>query len=109
VTEPSGEKVGYSHQDAENGGHLSSDFTSGYGPEEYQIRRAPKGKYEILAHFYSSSSAKILGAVTIQADVFTNFARKNQKRESLTFQLKLDPDSADEREKYLIGTVKFSQ
>jgi len=109
VTEPSGEKVGYSHQDSENGGHLSSDFTSGYGPEEYQIRRAPKGKYEILAHFYSSSSAKILGAVTIQADVFTNFARKNQKRESLTFQLKLDPDSADEREKYLIGTVKFSQ
>lgn len=109
VTEPGGEKVGYSHPASANGGQISADFTSGYGPEEYRIRRALKGKYEILAHFYSSSSAKILGAVTIQADVFTNFARKNQKRESLTFQLKLDPDSADEREKYTIGTIEFKK
>lgn len=109
VTEPGGEKVGYSHPASANGGQISADFTSGYGPEEYRIRRALKGKYEILAHFYSSSSAKILGAVTIQADVFTNFARKNQKRESLTFQLKLDPNSAEEREKYTIGTIEFKK
>lgn len=109
VTEPGGEKVGYSHPASANGGQISADFTSGYGPEEYRIRRALKGKYEILAHFYSSSSAKILGAVTIQADVFTNFARKDQKRQSLTFQLKLDPNSAEEREKYTIGTIEFKK
>ncbi len=43
VDEPNGERAIYSNPSAAIGGHLSNDMTSGYGPEEYLLRRAPAG------------------------------------------------------------------
>src|SRR5208283_2955842 len=40
VTEPSGEKAFYGHNRTMIGGLVSCDFTQGYGPEEYLVRRA---------------------------------------------------------------------
>ena len=101
VIEPSGEKVDYSHNRSVIGGMISSDFTGGYGPEEYMVRRAMPGVYKIKAHFYGSRSVELLGSVTVQADIYTHYGRPSQKRESLTFQLKQKEDV------YEMGEIEF--
>lgn len=87
VTEPSGEKCYYGHNRTANGGRMSRDFTQGYGPEEYMVKVGRSGKYRIQANYYGSSSQKLSGAVTLQAEVYTNYGRENETRQDLTFRL----------------------
>ena len=64
VIEPTGEKVYYQNMLSTIGGHFSKDFTQGYGPEEYIIRKARHGVYKIQANFYGSQAQMMSGAVT---------------------------------------------
>jgi tetratricopeptide (TPR) repeat protein len=101
VIEPSGEKADYSHNRTTIGGLVSDDFTGGYGPEEYMVRRAMPGVYTVKANYYGSDAVKLLGAVTVQMDVFTNFGRENQQRKSVTVRLK------EKEETVKIGEIEF--
>jgi hypothetical protein len=101
VTEPSGEKCYYSHALTRTGGLISRDFTGGYGPEEYLVRRATAGEYRVQSNFYGSRSQSLTGAITIQATVITNFGRPNEERRSLTVRL------TDAREIIDLGSARF--
>ncbi|HEO64674.1 MAG TPA: DUF2135 domain-containing protein, partial [Spirochaetes bacterium] len=101
VTEPSGEKAYYSHPKTVIGGKVSRDFTQGYGPEEYVLKKAMKGLYKIEANYYGSSSARILGAVTLQVDIFTTYGRPDEKRKSITLRL------TGEKETVYVGDIRF--
>ena len=81
VIEPSGEKAFYAHNRTTIGGLVSCDFTQGYGPEEYLVRRAAPGIYKIEANYYGSRATRLLGPVTVQVDVFTDYGRKNEQRQ----------------------------
>ena len=87
ITEPSGEKVDYSHNRSLIGGRMSRDFTSGYGPEEYSVRKAMKGKYKIQANYYGNHASTLMGPVTITIDIYTNYGRKNQAMKRITKRL----------------------
>lgn len=101
VVEPSGEEAFYSHNRTSSGGLVSRDFTQGYGPEEYMIRKAKPGVYRVFAHYYGSHQTTLLGPVTITAKVFTNFGRPNQKQEVLTLRLNEQKENAE------IGAIRF--
>jgi tetratricopeptide (TPR) repeat protein len=101
VTEPSGEKCYYQHQLTTIGGHISRDITEGYGPEEYMVRKAMPGTYLIQANYYGSRSSYLRGPVTLQVDVYTNYGRPQEKRQSLTIRLKQAKDVIT------VGEVKF--
>jgi hypothetical protein len=101
VIEPSGEHAYYSHNRTRIGGMVSRDFTQGYGPEIYAIRRAMRGRYTIKTKFFGSSAARITGAVTLQVDVYTNFGRANQRRRSLTLRLTKSKDE------FVVGSIAF--
>lgn len=101
VTEPSGEKAYYSHSRTTIGGNVSRDFTQGYGPEEYIVRKAMHGTYKIQAEYYGSSSPTLAGAVTLQADVFTNYGRKTEQCKSITLRLAAKKETVD------IGEIEF--
>jgi tetratricopeptide (TPR) repeat protein len=88
VTEPSGEKALYSHPQTTIGGNISRDFTQGYGPEEYVLRKAMTGTYKIEANYYGSSAAQWIGPVTLQLDLFTNYGRPGEQYKSVTLRLK---------------------
>ena len=103
VIEPSGEKVTYSNTLSSVGGMFHQDFTGGYGPEEYLIKKAPKGEYTIKVHFYGNNSPELTGATTLYVDVITNFARGSQKSQTLSLRL----DKADED--YLVGKISFGE
>ena len=61
VIEPSGEKAFYAHNRTTIGGLVSCDFTQGYGPEEYLVRRAAPGIYKIEANYYGSRATRPAG------------------------------------------------
>jgi len=101
VTEPSGETAFYGHQQTTIGGLVSEDFTDGYGPEEYFVRKAMPGMYKIQADYFGSQAVKLLGAVTVQVDIFTNFGREDEQRKSLTVRLK------EAKDMITIGQIEF--
>jgi hypothetical protein len=103
VTEPGGEEASYGHNRTARGGMVSQDITDGYGPEEYLIRIAPTGGYNIKANYYGSRQQTIVGPATVTATVFTNWGRANEKREVLTIRL----DKPDE--KVDLGTITFGR
>jgi len=101
VTEPSKEKCFYSHNRTRIGGRMSRDFTQGYGPEEYMLKKAAVGKYLIQSNFYGSRAQQLIGAVTLQVDVFTNYGRADETAQKLTFRL------SKNKEVFSVGTISF--
>jgi Ca-activated chloride channel family protein len=101
VIEPSGEEAFYGHKLTAIGGLVSRDFTQGYGPEEYIVRKAIPGAYKIRAKYFGSRQQTLLGPVTATATVITNFGRPNEKRQVLTLRLSGAKDMVD------IGEINF--
>ncbi len=95
VFEPTEEHAYYSHNLTAIGGLVSRDFTQGYGPEEYVLRRALPGTYTIKAHYYGSSQQALCGPCTVAVMVFTNYARADEKKQVL--MLRLDKPSDEVR------------
>ena len=103
VTEPSGEVCKYDHNRTTIGGLMSADFTQGYGPEEYCLRRLMPGQYKIQANLYGSGLQQIAGPTTVQATVITDFGRPTEKRQALTLRLSSASEIVD------VGTVTLGQ
>ena len=101
VIEPSGEKAYYSHRKTTIGGRVSRDFTRGYGPEEYLLHKAMKGKYAIRVKYFSSRAPRLSGSVTLQVDIFTHFGRPNATHRSITVRLRRSKEIID------VGDISF--
>jgi len=56
ITEPSGEKCYSFHNKTLLGGMMSRNFTKGYGPQEYLLRNAQTGQYQISVRLFSAMS-----------------------------------------------------
>jgi len=97
ITDPNGEKVYYSHPLSYQGGRISKDMTGGYGPEEFSLKSAKKGKYRIEVDYYGNTQQIVAGAVTVQAKLITAFGSRAQKEQLLTLRL------ADKKENVLVG------
>ena len=87
VFDPNGEPCSYSHRDTRIGGHMSPDYTRGYGPEEFLLKRAQPGKYQVHVKFYGNRQQIIAGATTIQVEMTTGFGGSSAKTESVTLRL----------------------
>ena len=101
ITEPSGEKAFYSHPRTRIGGHVSRDFTQGYGPEEYILKKAMPGAYTIEANYFGSSAPKLIGTVTLQADIYTHYGRPDEQHKAITLRLE------DNKETVKVGEIEF--
>ena len=101
VVEPSREKAYFSHRKTTIGGRVSRDFTRGYGPEEYLLKKAMKGKYAIRVKYFSSRAPKLSGSVTLQVDIFTNFGRPNATHRSITVRLRRSKEIIN------VGAISF--
>jgi tetratricopeptide (TPR) repeat protein len=87
VTDPNGEKVYYANRLGYQGGSLSSDFTGGYGPEEFSLRLAKPGKYKVQAHFFGNHQQIVSGATTLMLRFSTGFGTSQQKDENVIVRL----------------------
>lgn len=102
VTDPNGEKCFYGNNRTKAGGRLSDDFTSGYGPEQFMIKKAVKGTYKIEVNYYGDSQVSISGPTTIMAEIYTDYGNANQKRKIIALQL-----SAENNGGVFIGEFTF--
>lgn len=86
VTDPNGEKCMYSHKSTVIGGRISNDITEGFGPEQFILKKAIKGKYKIETNFFGDQQISISGPTTLMAEVFLNYASGKQERKIVVFQ-----------------------
>jgi len=88
VTDPNGEKAYYANRLSFQGGAMSRDFTGGYGPEEFSLKKAKPGKYLVQAQFYGHRQQVVAGATTLQLRLTTGFGTAKQQDQSVTLRLK---------------------
>ena len=93
VTDPSGERADFTNNLTAQGGRMTRDFTGGYGPEEFSLRRARPGKYKIEANYFGSGQQVIAGATTLQVKLFSRFGTGRQKEQLITLRLKEQSDT----------------
>ena len=82
VVEPSpqGEECTAFHNHTQIGGTVSRDFTGGYGPQEYVLRKAIPGEYQIQVEMYSPLPAWMQeGGITACVKLYTNWGRASQQ------------------------------
>ena len=79
VLEPDRTRVMYSTPKSRSGGELSQDQTQGYGPERYQIRKAPKGEFTILVHNFRRNP-NLLGGETHVNVTITRYAGTDREK-----------------------------
>ncbi len=106
VTDPNNERCYYSHKETEIGGRLSNDFTRGFGPEQFLLKKAVKGKYKIQTNFFGERQTGIAGPTAIMAEVFINYATGKQERKIVVFQNQ-QTDGKRTDEGILIGEFEF--
>ena len=88
VTDPNGEKTFYGSPLSYQGGRMSSDFTGGYGPEEFALRVAKPGRYLVQAQFYGHRQQTVSSSTTLQLKLSTGFGTAAQKDQRVTLRLK---------------------
>ena len=81
VIDPLGEECYYGHKLTAAGGRYAHDFTQGFGPEEFMLKKAVNGKYEIRTNSFADRRQSISGPTTVYLDIYTNYSRPNQKHE----------------------------
>ena len=102
VTDPNGEKCFYSNPKTAIGGRLSNDFTGGYGPEQFLLKKALKGKYKIEVDFYNDSSLTLAGPAAVLAEIYTYYSTGRQERKLTTIYL-----NRDQERNVLVGEFAF--
>ena len=92
VTDPNGEKCFYSHSTTEIGGRISEDFTEGFGPEQFMLKKGIKGKYKIQIDYYSDTQATLAGQTTIMAEIYLHYGTAKEERKIVTLQMQKDKE-----------------
>ena len=106
ITDPRGEDCSYSHKSTEIGGRLSNDFTQGFGPEQFLLKKAIKGKYKIKTNFFGERQNILSGPATVMAEVYLYYSDGRQERKIAVFQSqKVNKRESDS--KILIGEFEF--
>lgn len=88
VTDPNGEKCYYGNPGTWQGGRMSRDFTAGYGPEEFLLRKAKPGKYTVEANFYGERQALLTGAVSLEVRMSRHFGTRREEVVPVVLRLK---------------------
>ncbi len=54
---------------------------------DFLLRTALPGDYKVQAHYYGSGSLKMLAPVTLYAELYTDYGRPTEMRQTLIFCL----------------------
>ena len=87
VKDPNGEKCYYSYSQSKIGGRISADITSGYGPEQFVLKKAVSGRYGVYVNYYGDRQFTSAGPSTVMAEIYTKYAGKSETRQVICLQL----------------------
>ncbi|GAB4414185.1 MAG: hypothetical protein OHK0039_21810 [Bacteroidia bacterium] len=87
VTDPRGERCYYQHTRTEIGGRMSSDFTGGYGPEEFLLRSPMPGTYRVQVNYYGDNRQQIPAPVQVRVQLFRDYGLPRARERSIMLRL----------------------
>jgi hypothetical protein len=87
VIDPNGEECDYSHGKTRIGGRISTDNRGGYGPEQFMLKKAIKGKYKVYTNYFSAREFAADGPSTIMVEIYTKYADKTEQRKVVSLQI----------------------
>jgi len=87
VKDPNGEEAYYRNQRTRIGGRMSQDNMSGYGPEQFMLKNAIKGKYLVSVNYYSSREFAAAAPPTVMAEIYIKYSDKTEQRRVVSLQL----------------------
>jgi len=87
VVDPTGEECYYGHRKTRIGGRISPDVTNGYGPEQFLLKNAVKGKYKVYVDYFGDRQVTNDGPSTIMAEVYIKYADKTEQRKVVCLQM----------------------
>ena len=101
VREPSGEECYYSHNRTKSGGVLTKDVTTGFGPEMYINKNAPRGRYNVAVNYFSSDRNKLGLKTKILVRTIKNWGTPEQLDTVKTMTL------SRQKEKQAVAKIKI--
>ena len=104
VTDPRGEKCYYKHNRTSIGGRISKDFTQGFGPEQFLLKKAVNGTYKIETNFFGERQFTLSGPTTIMGEIYLYYSDGREERRVITFQ---NGEKGKEKNGVLIGEFVF--
>jgi hypothetical protein len=102
VTDPNDEKCYFNNKLTQIGGRISNDFVNGYGPEQFMLKKAVKGKYKVETNYFNDSQQKLAGPTTIMAEIFTHYGKPDQTSKTIAIQME-----KTENDHIFIGEFEF--
>ena len=101
VTDPTDEKCFFDNKLTYLGGKISKDVTQGYGPEEFMIKKAPKGTYKIETDYFGTLSQKQLMPVNLRITFYTHFGTDKEQKQETTVRVTNEKDVIE------VGSFEF--
>lgn len=102
VIDPNGEKAYYGHRLTWQGGRMTRDFTQGYGPEAFSLKKAKPGRYEVRAHFYGHRQQLVSPYTTLMLRLSTGFGTSGQQDRDITLRL------TERNDQVLVGSFEVA-
>jgi hypothetical protein len=95
IQEPSGEICYYKNRNSRSGGQLTRDVTEGFGPEMYVNRKAPDGKYKIMANYFGTDTNRTQARTKLYVTVYEMFGSKQERVTRHTVTLSRNKEKRD--------------
>jgi tetratricopeptide (TPR) repeat protein len=103
VTDPYNEKAYYGNRLTRIGGRVSPDLTQGFGPEEFMLKKAVNGDYNISTNNFGDRRQSISGPTVVYLDIYTFYGSKKQTHQRDLVR------TENVKEDNIIGTVNFKE
>jgi uncharacterized protein YfaP (DUF2135 family) len=103
VTDPNGEAASYARRATWQGGRMSRDFTAGYGPEEFILKRPIPGVYKVEVHYFGSQAPVLSRGAVVQVALQTGFGSAKPAERAVVLRLK------EASGKTLVGSFEVSE
>jgi tetratricopeptide (TPR) repeat protein len=87
VKDPNSEECFFRNRETNMGGRISVDVQNGYGPEQFLLKKAVKGKYRVYVNYYGDRQFTYAGPSTIMAEIFIKYADKTEQRKVISLQM----------------------
>ena len=87
VTDPDGQVAYYGQPRTRQGGRMSADFTGGYGPEEFALRKPKPGVYTVRANFFGHRQQLLAPATSLMLRLATGFGTAAEREQRVMLRL----------------------
>ncbi len=106
VKDPNGEECYFGNKETKIGGRISTDITGGYGPEQFLLKKAIKGKYGVYVNYFGDRQFTTEGPSTVMAEIFTKYADQTEQRKVVSLQMS-NVKRRDARDRAKVEVAEF--